>query len=204
MLALAKRVVREIEDRLIDIAGASDRILRQYFLRARRGARGPLVVVSETLVLANTAADRLIGSEDERLLRRYASSVVSGGSLHLPVVVLANGTSTEMRCEPILDRGVKIGAVVRLAPHSSAAHSRPILRAPGSRSTLGWASITDSERTIGQLVAEGLTNREIAVRLFVSHHTVDSQLRSIFRKLNVNSRVELTRLVLEHELRPVP
>ncbi|MCU1428781.1 MAG: regulatory protein LuxR family [Actinomycetia bacterium] len=202
MVALAKRAVREIEDRLLDSAGASDRKLREYFLRARRSARGPLLVVSETLVMANSTAGGLVTDEDERLLRHYASSVAPGASLHVPVVVLANGTSTELRCEPILDRGVRIGAVVRLAPHSSPAHSRSILTAPRDKSAFGWASITDTERTVGQLVADGLTNREIGVRLFVSHHTVDSHLRSIFRKLSVNSRVELTRLVLEREVQP--
>jgi DNA-binding CsgD family transcriptional regulator len=202
MPALAKRAAREIEDRLVDGAGASDRVLMQHFLRARRGAKGPMLVVSETLVMANTAADRLISSEDERLLRRYASSVGGGASLHVPVVVLSSGVSTELLCEPIAHQGVSVGAVVRLAPHSTAAHSRSVSTTNVSRSTFGWESITDSERTIGQLVAEGLTNREVAARLFVSHHTVDSQLRSIFRKLSVCSRVELTRLVLERELQP--
>ncbi|MCU1428771.1 MAG: transcriptional regulator (LuxR/UhpA family) [Actinomycetia bacterium] len=93
-----------------------------------------------------------------------------------------------------------IGAVIRLGPHSSAARSGPNLNAGGLKSAIGWDSITDTECTIGQLVADGLTNREIAARLFVSHHTVDSQLGSIFRKLGVNSRVELTRLVLEREM----
>jgi DNA-binding CsgD family transcriptional regulator len=43
-------------------------------------------------------------------------------------------------------------------------------------------------------VAEGLTNREVAERLFVSPHTVNSHLRQVFAKLGVKSRVALTRL----------
>jgi DNA-binding NarL/FixJ family response regulator len=47
-------------------------------------------------------------------------------------------------------------------------------------------------------VAEGLTNHEVGERMFVSRHTVDFHLRQIFRKMEISSRVELTRLVLEH------
>jgi DNA-binding CsgD family transcriptional regulator len=50
-------------------------------------------------------------------------------------------------------------------------------------------------------VAEGLTNREIATRLFLSPHTVDAHLRHIFGKLDIGSRVELARMVAEHGAR---
>ena len=58
----------------------------------------------------------------------------------------------------------------------------------------GWASLTDAELKIADLVAQGLTNQEAASRLFVSRHTVDFHLRSIYRKMNVHSRVQLARL----------
>ncbi|HEY2576608.1 MAG TPA: AAA family ATPase [Streptosporangiaceae bacterium] len=53
--------------------------------------------------------------------------------------------------------------------------------------------LTQSELPVAQLVTEGLTNREIATRLYLSPHTVDSHLRHIFSKFGVNNRVELTR-----------
>jgi DNA-binding CsgD family transcriptional regulator len=65
----------------------------------------------------------------------------------------------------------------------------------------GWAAMTDSELAVARLVAEGLSNREVAERLFVSHHTVNSHLRHVFGKLDVNSRVELTRLAGVHDSR---
>ncbi|MGN9908983.1 ATP-binding protein [Phytohabitans sp. LJ34] len=60
----------------------------------------------------------------------------------------------------------------------------------------GWESLTESELRVVRLVAEGLTNREVAEHLFLSPHTVDSHLRHSFAKLGVKSRVELARRVL--------
>jgi DNA-binding CsgD family transcriptional regulator len=65
----------------------------------------------------------------------------------------------------------------------------------------GWAAMTDSELAVARLVAQGLTNREVAERLFVSPHTVSGHLRHVFAKLDVNSRVELTRLAGVHDPR---
>lgn len=63
----------------------------------------------------------------------------------------------------------------------------------------GWSSMTDSEAAVARLVAEGLTNREVAEHLFVSPHTVSGHLRHVFAKLEINSRVELTRLAALHD-----
>ena len=67
------------------------------------------------------------------------------------------------------------------------------------RPASGWAALTDSELEVVRLVAGGLTNRDAAERLFVSPHTVGTHLRHVFTKLDVNSRVELTRIALERE-----
>lgn len=66
------------------------------------------------------------------------------------------------------------------------------------RPAAGWGSLTGAEERISGLVAQGLTNQRIADQLFVSVHTVAFHLRQIFRKLDVRSRVELARQVLEH------
>ena len=59
--------------------------------------------------------------------------------------------------------------------------------------------MTDSELAVARLVAQGLTNREVAEQLFVSPHTVSSHLRSIFAKLEINSRLALARIAAEHD-----
>jgi DNA-binding CsgD family transcriptional regulator len=65
--------------------------------------------------------------------------------------------------------------------------------------TSGWGAITAAEFAVARLVAEGLTNQEVADRLYVSPHTVNSHLRRIFTKVDVTSRVELARLMAENE-----
>jgi DNA-binding CsgD family transcriptional regulator/tetratricopeptide (TPR) repeat protein len=67
-----------------------------------------------------------------------------------------------------------------------------------TRPDAGWAALTDSELAVVRLIAAGLTNRETAVRLFVSPHTVSSHLRHAFTKLGVRSRLELAGVVATH------
>ena len=55
----------------------------------------------------------------------------------------------------------------------------------------GWSDLTDSERTVAELVGQGLSNKQTGRRLFMSLHTIDYHLRRIFRKLGITSRVEL-------------
>jgi DNA-binding CsgD family transcriptional regulator len=65
---------------------------------------------------------------------------------------------------------------------------------PSSRPAKGWAGLTESELVVARLVGEGLTNREVAERLYVSPHTVGMHLRHAFAKLDISSRVELARI----------
>jgi len=51
-----------------------------------------------------------------------------------------------------------------------------------------------------QLVAAGLTNRDIANRLGLSARTIDAHLRSIYGKIGVTSRSAATRYAMEREL----
>ncbi|MGW4230642.1 helix-turn-helix domain-containing protein, partial [Streptomyces sp. NPDC004980] len=59
------------------------------------------------------------------------------------------------------------------------------------------AGLTPQQQRIARCVAEGATNREVALRLSVSPRTVDHHLRNVFAALGVRSRTELARL-LDH------
>jgi DNA-binding CsgD family transcriptional regulator len=54
-------------------------------------------------------------------------------------------------------------------------------------------SLTNTEAAVAELVSQGFTNSQVGERLFISGHTVAFHLKKIFRKMNVASRVELTR-----------
>jgi pimeloyl-ACP methyl ester carboxylesterase/DNA-binding CsgD family transcriptional regulator len=55
----------------------------------------------------------------------------------------------------------------------------------------GWSALTPGEHEIAILVAQGLTNAQVAERLGISPFTVDGRLRRVFTKLAVSNRVEL-------------
>ena len=66
------------------------------------------------------------------------------------------------------------------------------------RPKFGWKSLTETEVEVTRLIAEGHSNRTAADALFVSVNTISTHLRSVFTKLDVNSRVQLTRVALRH------
>jgi DNA-binding CsgD family transcriptional regulator len=68
---------------------------------------------------------------------------------------------------------------------------------PATRPIAGWDSLTDTEQAVSRLVADGLNNNQVAARMYISTHTVAHHLRQAFRKLQIASRVELTRVVIE-------
>jgi len=63
------------------------------------------------------------------------------------------------------------------------------------RAKTGWDSLTDSELTVVNLVAAGVTNRDVATRLHLSPHTVKTHVHNAFAKLGINSRAQLTQLI---------
>jgi DNA-binding CsgD family transcriptional regulator len=66
---------------------------------------------------------------------------------------------------------------------------------PSTPDSTGVGSLTKRELEIARLVVDRRTNREIAEMLFLSPRTVETHIRSIFNKLDANSRVEVARIV---------
>jgi DNA-binding NarL/FixJ family response regulator len=66
------------------------------------------------------------------------------------------------------------------------------------------ASLTEREREVIALIAEGLKNRQIADRLFISHVTVTHHLSSIYSKLGVSDRLELVIYAFANKLAKMP
>jgi DNA-binding CsgD family transcriptional regulator/tetratricopeptide (TPR) repeat protein len=66
-------------------------------------------------------------------------------------------------------------------------------RGPRNRPAVGWDSLTPTEREVVALVADGMTNPEIAARLYMSRSTVKTHLAHVYAKVGVANRTELAR-----------
>ena len=64
---------------------------------------------------------------------------------------------------------------------------------------MGIPNLTRREREVADLVAEGLTNREIAAKLFISERTAESHVEQIRGKLGFHSRAQIAAWVVAHE-----
>jgi DNA-binding CsgD family transcriptional regulator len=163
--------------------------------------------LSSLIAAAHHARGLLSGDPD--LLLRAASAhrrpwARARATEDAGVTISAHQGATAAR--PHLDRA--LDAYRELGAEHDVARVRSLLRTMGvrhchwrrrERPVSGWGSLTETERTVSDLVAGGLTNREAAEQMFLSPHTIDFHLRQIFRKLQIDSRVDLTRLTIERD-----
>ncbi len=94
---------------------------------------------------------------------------------------------TYIECEAIADAR-RVGRALRRLGVERRIVTRP-------RARTGWDSLTDSELTIVNLVADGATNRSVAQHLQLSPHTVKAHLHNAFAKLGITSRAQLRQLM---------
>jgi DNA-binding CsgD family transcriptional regulator len=71
-------------------------------------------------------------------------------------------------------------------------------RGERKRPSSGWGSLTPTEREAVRLVSEGLTNKDIATRLFISPRTVETHLTHVYTKLGLTCRVQLAQEAARH------
>jgi class 3 adenylate cyclase/DNA-binding CsgD family transcriptional regulator len=196
---------------------ASPPLIRAALATGRRGEIEAVVVDAETEAakddapsitkavgcwcrgLADRDADRLgtaiddLDRADRPLERAFALEDLGG--------VLAEAAETAAAVDA-LQRALAAFEELDLPPSVARVSAR--LRALGVRSgarglrgrpASGWDSITPSEQAVVDLVAQGMTNPQIAKQLYVSRHTVDSHLKRVYAKLGLSSRVELAAAV---------
>jgi DNA-binding CsgD family transcriptional regulator len=87
--------------------------------------------------------------------------------------------------------------VARLQARFRAHGIRRAPRVKHRRARQGWDSLTPAEAKIAALVAQGMTNPQIAARLFLSPRTVGTHVSHILGKLNVRSRIDIAREVTD-------
>ncbi|MCI3928259.1 helix-turn-helix transcriptional regulator [Streptomyces sp. AN091965] len=182
-------------------AGAHDAALRAVGVAERRAALNPGV----TLLAATAAHARgLLDNDLDHLVRAVRLYEDTSRPLARASALEDAGrklaATRRPEAVPYLDKA--LGLYARAGAERDVARVRRRLRAAGVRRrpapagyVARWPELTASELGVARLVAQGLTNRQVAERLSVSPHTVSSHLRRAFTKLDLTSRAELTRLV---------
>lgn len=138
---------------------------------------------------------RLLGAASaSRQTNGYVLSPAERCRHEADVALARQGLSSESFHEAwAAGEALSIDEAVSLATRSRGARrDRPLT---------GWQSLTSTESTVAALVAEGLTNPQIAERLFMSLGTVKAHLSHIFPKLGVRERGELAREAWQREHR---
>ena len=150
---------------------------------------GAPVVMSEPgspRLRLNEAASELLRdvvAAEQGLHSLLARPIGGGGFSRRVEVELASGERACVHAHATVSREGGIVAVLELERDERGVE--PGLLGP----------LTPREREVALLVVDGLADREIAERLFLSHHTVSQYVKRIYRKLDVDSRVALTRIL---------
>jgi DNA-binding CsgD family transcriptional regulator len=158
------------------------------------------------LGVATRAAGLVAGGEQGELLLREAVEAFERGDARLERARTLADLGAMLRrrnrraqarelLREALDGAQRLGAA-RLAQRAGTE-----LRATGARPRrvvlTGLESLTPSELRIAELASQDLTNREIAQLLFITDRTVEGHLTSVFRKLQLDSRTELSAALAE-------
>jgi DNA-binding CsgD family transcriptional regulator len=171
-------------------------LAREELERCRAfGAPGPLGTSLRTLGLIEPGVSGigLLEQAVAHLQRSSARLEHALALLELGAATRRAGRRTDAR-EPLrealeLARGCGAAAIaVRANDELVAAGARPRRDPTESRSHL-----TASELRVARMAAEAMTNREIAQALFLTENTIETHLRSVFRKLEIRSRSQLAR-----------
>ncbi|MFJ2867767.1 LuxR C-terminal-related transcriptional regulator [Kitasatospora sp. NPDC087314] len=160
------------------------------------GRRGVLASLDRAEALCRTATGDF-GSAEELLVRSLDAFAELGYPLECGRVLLTHSAVEHRRRRPA--RARELHARAEEVFHQAGAP----LWGPGRPEQAGtpsWlAGLTDAEKRIAELVAEGYGNRDIAAALYVSVKTVEAMLTRIYRKFGVRSRVQLVALARKDE-----
>ncbi|MGV9970174.1 ATP-binding protein [Nocardia beijingensis] len=177
------------DDAARSVAAAADELLARQETAARSGT------ALLCRALAEGAPEMLVAAADA--FRRSGWPLYEAQAYENAAVLLA-ASKRETEARGALDAAIglygRLGASWDSA--RAAARVRPYgirrgVRGRRNRPKSGWAALTDTERRVATLVAEGCSNSDIAAQMFLSRRTIQSHVSNILAKLGLRSRREI-------------
>jgi two-component system, NarL family, nitrate/nitrite response regulator NarL len=139
----------------------------------------------------------LTGTRDEELMKKAVRMGARGLVMKdQSFEVLAKAIERVYAGEMWLDRSMTVAVIEELSRRQEVKKTNP--------DAVRIETLTDREREVITAVGEGLRNKEIGERLFISDITVRHHLTSIYSKLEVSDRLELIIYAYRHGLVPIP
>jgi DNA-binding NarL/FixJ family response regulator len=177
---------------------------RRLAAALKRGSFPVVAAAGEVNALLDQAGDELevvvFAGGQELLARGGAVELLRALRPAVAIVIVSSGGTATVRkalragvdgfvADPEAERALRGTIAAVLAGQISVPRA--------IRERISWTTFSLREKQVLQLVAAGLTNAEIADRLFLSESTIKSHLSSSFRKLRVSSRAEAAAAVLD-------
>ncbi len=188
----------------IGTAAGDERFAKEALTLAEEGAaRNPGIASYEGIAYQTQGLARadltLLERAADTLGRSPRPELQAGGAADYGKLLAARGRRAEAAVH--FDRAWAVYERMGARPAQDSLHRaarKAGIRRPewsagagNARPTHGWAALTDAETRVAALISAGHTNRSAAAELGVSPNTVGTHLRSVFAKLDVNSRVQL-------------
>jgi DNA-binding CsgD family transcriptional regulator/tetratricopeptide (TPR) repeat protein len=158
----------------------------------RHDRRWALMLAARCRAMLLAAEGDLAGAAKEA---RQATELAEGVELRIEVartLLIAGRIERRFRMKTSASAHLReaLGHFETAGAHAWAERARAELRRVGLRPSAP-AELTPSEIRVAELAASGLTNREVAAKLFISPKTVESNLARAYHKLGIRSRAEL-------------
>jgi DNA-binding CsgD family transcriptional regulator len=191
--SLAARCAAALGDRERGLALSREELDLAREIDSPRAAGLALVAVGS--IEQGAAGAEMLASAVELLDRADADLERCRARIELGSALRRTGRNRDARgpLRDALDTARRIGATA--LAHQAHAELQAAGGRPRRERSTGAGSLTARERQTAELAASGLTNPQIAERLFVTRKTVEAHLRSIFRKLAVSGRDELSEVL---------